>query len=50
MVYDYQRKETGGVEFHIDYPRSCAMRFSDAYGVSPGRVVAYSPEPGDRRC
>ena len=37
-IYDYQRKETS------------AMRSPDAYGVSPGRVVAYPPEPGDRRC
>ena len=50
-IYDYQRKETGGIQFHIDYPRTRAMmRSPDAYGVSPGRVVTYPPEPGNGRC
>ena len=26
------------------------MHSPDAYGFQPGRVVAYPPEPGDRRC
>ena len=37
----YQGKEAGGIQFHVDYPRTCAVRSPDAYGVSTSRVVTY---------